>query len=189
MADDEEGQEKTTASSTETIAEALMLIRHLMADKVLDDEQTVLSDTGMASLIAADLDESLALAAVVETCKTLPLYEADKAAVNSKLKIQSATSTRVAFQRRLVYQPSTTAEDPDPMRQVAPHQDEPGLEEIADQKYFCINDLPIDNLHYYRDEGSLVISESQTRHLVNPRLDLGDDPSGGCAYLGKKMRK
>ena len=93
MADDEEGPEKTTAS-TETIAEALLLIRHLMADKVPEDEQTVLSDPGMASLLAADLDESLA--AVVETCKTLPLSEAVKAAVNSKLKNQSATCGHVS---------------------------------------------------------------------------------------------
>ena len=40
--------EKTSAPANESIAEALSLIRHLMADKIPEDEPTLLTETGTA---------------------------------------------------------------------------------------------------------------------------------------------
>ena len=76
--------EKTSAPANESIAEALSLIRHLMADKIPEDEPTLLTETGTASLLAADIDETLS--ADSEGFITLPLSQAVKAAVQINLK-------------------------------------------------------------------------------------------------------
>ena len=56
--EDEEVRPETSTSAKETIAEAFLLILHLMADRMPEDEKTILSDPAGASLLATDLDES-----------------------------------------------------------------------------------------------------------------------------------
>ena len=124
---DPEARPEQTSSSSETIAEALRLIRHLMADKLPEDEATILQHSGTASLLAADLDvssnESIAF-------QTLPLSLAVKSAVESRLKNHSA-STHTMSSRRSAYQPSTTADDPEPLLLLPLPKVEPGFEELT----------------------------------------------------------
>ena len=80
--EDDEGRPDVTISVKETITEALLLTRHLMADRLPEDEKTVLSDPARASLLATDLDEARDTES--NNFLTLPFSEAMQAAVSRK---------------------------------------------------------------------------------------------------------
>ena len=125
--------EKTSGPANESIAEALALIRHLMADKIPEGEPTVLTETGTASLLAADLDDTLAENA--EGFITLPLSQAVRTAVQNKLKRHtSSTFAQSLSSRRGAYQPSKTAEDPNPMLLQQLPTEEPGFGDLTFKK-------------------------------------------------------
>ena len=124
---DPEVRPEQTSTSSETITEALQLIRHLMADKLPEDGTTTTLHSGTASLLAADLDAN---SEESTTFHTLPLSLAVKTAVESRLKNHSA-SVRSSSSRRSAYQPSTTADDPEPLLLLPLPKVEPGFEELT----------------------------------------------------------
>ena len=109
-----------------------------MADKVPEDEPTLLSQSGTASLLAADLDEAFSLESI--GFKTLQLSLAVKSAVETRLKNRS-TSAQAFNRRRGAYQPSTAAEDPDPLKLLPLPQEKPGFEELSGKKTTTANIL------------------------------------------------
>ena len=136
--DEEESRPDATLSPNETVTEAL-LVRHIMADKLPADEPTNVFNPGSSSLLAADIEETSTEA---EMFRTLPFSAAVRDAVNARPKGSSSKTFKIpSFTKRTAYQPSTTEEDPDPMRLTNIPQDEPGWEELTRKKVNTTNVL------------------------------------------------
>ena len=116
--DDDEARPETTTSSNEMIAEASgTLIRHLMADKVPEDEQTMLIGPrqGISTSRGSRQDHGRRGRRFQDT----PFIGRCKNSGKFKTENQGSSTSmfsRASFKRRAVYQPSTTAEDPEPLR-------------------------------------------------------------------------